>query len=87
MTNAQRHAQARHIEVTVTVQAQSVLLWVADDGQGQLDALHAPRHYGVAGMRERAQALGGELVFEQRPTGGLALRARLPLAGLRGDGA
>lgn len=87
VTNALRHAQAQHIEVAVTVQAQSVLLWIADDGQGQLDDLHAPRHYGVAGMRERAQALGGELVFEQRPTGGLALRARLPRAGLKGDGA
>jgi two-component system sensor histidine kinase UhpB len=53
---------------------------VQDDGQGSKEVLERPGHYGVRGMRERAEALGGVITFSRSSEGGLAVLARLPLA-------
>ena len=70
VNNALRHAQASRIEVKVEASADSLQLEVSDDGVGHVDQFHAPGHFGVLGMRERAQALGGSFNLEQiEPTG------------------
>jgi two-component system sensor histidine kinase UhpB len=84
VNNALRHAQARRIAIALHRQEAQLHVSVRDDGQGQLDALDESSHFGVAGMRERAQALGGEVVFEQATPAGIAVCARLP-AHVRGD--
>ena len=80
VNNALRHAQARHIEVRLQAGPGRLVLQVDDDGHGCLQALHRPGHFGVAGMRERVQSLGGQIEFKQRPNGGIGLQVRLPLA-------
>lgn len=64
ITNAVRHAQAQRIRVALNFGKQSIELCVADDGRGfDPDShLHASGgHFGLLGMRERAEKLGGRL--------------------------
>jgi signal transduction histidine kinase len=60
----------------------AVMIEVTDDGSGNPAAGAQAGGHGLAGMRERAAVFGGELVAGPRPSGGFAVRARLPL----GDG-
>jgi hypothetical protein len=59
------------------------VLTVADDGEGfdapdDLDELTRGRHFGVAGMRERAQLAGGDLSLESAPGEGCVLSVWVP---------
>jgi signal transduction histidine kinase len=75
LTNALRHSGARHGRVTVHVGPDRVEVAVADDGHGM--AGEPAAGHGLAGMRERAQLLGGELQVESSASG-LVVRASLP---------
>ena len=79
VNNALRHAGASRIDVRLQRAGSAVALEVADNGAGRLAQLQAPGRYGVLGMRERAQALGGSFELEQIEPGGVRLRVRLPL--------
>lgn len=81
VNNALRHAQASRIEVDVQAGVEALQLTVADNGSGQLDAFEVAGHYGVPGMRERAQALGGQFALESVVPAGVRLRVSLPLTG------
>jgi signal transduction histidine kinase len=62
--NAFRHAQARSIEVDITYNEGSFRMRIRDDGKGMDAGIVAEGragHYGVPGMRERAQRAGGKL--------------------------
>ena len=57
-------------------------LSVADDGQGfeQLDAFsEVGGHFGLLGMRERAERLGGELELRSTPGHGTQVEVKVPL--------
>lgn len=72
VVNAERHAHARHVEVRLD----GGVLEVVDDGIG----LPAPRrdgHFGIVGMRERAEAIGAELEIESAPGQGTTVRCRV----------
>lgn len=64
LANVARHAGARHAEIRLEQHDHTVRLEIADDGVG---LAAAPRseggHYGVTGMRERVEALGGTLTL------------------------
>lgn len=79
VTNALRHAGASRIEVRLQASGSALELDVTDNGSGRIDAFHSPGHFGVHGMRERAQALGGEMVLEQIAGGGVRVRVTLAL--------
>ncbi|MBV8619903.1 MAG: methanol utilization protein MoxY [Curvibacter sp.] len=79
VNNALRHARPRHVEVRLHSDRHQLALQVEDDGQGRLEDLNRPGHFGIAGMRERVRSLGGRLDFRRSRHGGIALRACLPL--------
>jgi nitrate/nitrite-specific signal transduction histidine kinase len=59
------------------------VLTVADDGAGfdvpdELEELAQGRHFGVTGMRERAQLAGGDLSVESAPGEGCVLSVWMP---------
>jgi signal transduction histidine kinase len=84
MTNIARHADARHVVITVEFLAGRVAFEVEDDGRGFDPAVRAehPSGLGVGlmGMRERVELLGGTFDLESQPRGGTRIRAEVPLA-------
>ena len=78
LTNIERHARARHATVAVTLEPRLVVLRVQDDGVGlPEDAERRPGHFGLRGVRERVEGLGGTLTFNGEPGQGTVMEARL----------
>jgi ligand-binding sensor domain-containing protein/signal transduction histidine kinase len=66
LRNAFTHAQARHIEAEITYGERMLRLRIRDDGVGiptEILEDGRPGHYGLPGMQERAQEIGGKLVI------------------------
>lgn len=65
VTNAVRHATATEIDIELFFDPKKVRMVVADNGRGFDPAVEPPRdaggHFGLKGMRERAQSIGGKL--------------------------
>ena len=77
LTNAYKHADARHVDVMLERSVQFLDLTVTDDGRGmQPAASHAG--YGLNGMRERIEAIGGRFTLESSPGQGVNLKVSLP---------
>jgi signal transduction histidine kinase len=84
LTNVLRHAGPdAHAEVEVVIGPDAVRVRVEDNGRGVAPATEFPdgtgSGAGIAGMRERAAAIGGTLEAGPRPGGGWQVRAVLPL--------
>ena len=80
LTNALRHAQASRVDVSVVLAADSLQLEVRDNGCGRISAFQSNGHYGLSGMRERVQALGGSFALLQCEPGGIAIQVCLPFS-------
>jgi two-component system sensor histidine kinase UhpB len=78
LSNATRHGEAGRIEARLRRREDGgVELEVSDDGRGfAFD--EAERGLGIAGMRERALLIGGELTIESRPGHGTTVRLVVP---------
>jgi signal transduction histidine kinase len=88
LTNVSRHAQATKAVISVTERGGVISALVTDDGRGLPDAAQlGPRGdgleggFGMSGMRERAELVGGELEWARAPGGGTIMRLTVPLAG------
>jgi len=82
ITNAHRHAvDATHIDVVVDRDAHNVRLVVDDDGTHQRSAAAAPEGFGLIGMTERAELLGGTLRVGPHGERGWRVVAMIPLGG------
>jgi signal transduction histidine kinase len=80
LTNARRHSGARKIEVRLWTEGDTLVVEVADDGRG-FDPAVAQGGVGLVGMRERVEALGGEVEVSSRPGNGTEVTVRVPLEG------
>jgi signal transduction histidine kinase len=76
VTNVIRHAGTGHCQVIIDQHDDEVAIEVVDDGRG---GPGDETGYGIAGMRERADLVGGQLSAGPRPEGGFRVAARLPL--------
>jgi len=84
LTNAARHAQATQVDVVLTINEQDAELAVRDNGIGfDVTAAHqraiAGGGFGLLGMQERAQLVGGELRVTSAPQQGTIIKAQFPL--------
>jgi signal transduction histidine kinase len=76
ITNARKHAGANEIRIELDYrQKDSVELAIVDDGEGAVDLSGG---FGLIGLRERAEILGGELSVQSSPGEGFHLTMRLP---------
>ncbi len=81
LTNVAKHAQAGRVILSLTLDHTGITLEVGDDGVGLGAAQRTEStRYGVQGMRERVEALGGMLTIGPRPERGTLVRAWLPTA-------
>lgn len=86
LENVHRHAKATHVRVCLAARDEGVHLTITDDGRGFDPDGTATRRWGVVGMTERMQQLGGALAITTCRGGGTRVHARAPLhAGSRGS--
>jgi signal transduction histidine kinase len=75
LRNASEHAGARCVRVALSGAKGSLELLVSDDGQGfDPGEVNPQLQFGLAGMRERAESVGGRLEIQTRPGGGTQVR-------------
>ena len=77
LTNALKHADAKHFEATLTFEAGGVTLALRDDGVG-FDPGARTDGMGLRGMYERIERLGGTIELRSAPGQGTRILARLP---------
>ena len=87
LTNVIRHAGATRVWINIGYEARALRLSIVDDGQAAEPGPEADAGTGsgIAGMRERAEALGGELTAGRRPGGGFEVVSRLPVKATLGS--
>jgi two-component system nitrate/nitrite sensor histidine kinase NarX len=92
LTNVRKHAHAHRISVALSVEGRDLLLRIVDDGVGfdvEAAASGPERwpHFGLSGMRERAEAVGGRIRWLSRPVeAGSVVELRVPLRPGGGNG-
>ncbi len=80
LTNAARHAGARHVRVALTTAADRLTIEVEDDGRG-FEPSAITGGWGLKGIRERAELLDGTVAIDSRREGGTTVRVVLPRGG------
>jgi signal transduction histidine kinase len=79
LTNIAKHAQARRVDIRLVAEGDGLSMTIADDGRGfalpgEMDALIAEGHFGLVGLRERVNLIGGTLRLQSAPGQGTRLR-------------
>ena len=87
LANVRKHAQATNVVVTLSYMDDLVALDVQDDGVGMATQLAGPDAlrldaggFGLVGMRERVEQLGGALLVESAPQQGTTVVVQIPVA-------
>jgi PAS domain S-box-containing protein len=78
LTNVLRHAQARHFEARLAFEREEIRLTLSDDGKG-FDPTARHEGFGLRGMRERVETMGGRLSIQSTNGQGTTLAILLPL--------
>ena len=89
LNNIRKHAQARHVRVTINKEDNQVCIAIEDDGKGfDLDEVSrrnaAKRGLGIASLEERARMLGGTLDLKTEKGKGTRLAMTIPVGLERG---
>ena len=81
MANVVHHARAGRLLVSLQRSDNRLTLTIADDGQGfDPAAPDGNGRYGIQGMRERSELIGGQLLIESRPGRGTTVRLTVEAA-------
>ena len=82
LVNALSHSEGQHVEVGIIYDPKQFRLRVRDDGRGIepkiLEKGSREGHWGLQGMRERAEKIGGQLEFWSRPGTGTEVELTVP---------
>jgi PAS domain S-box-containing protein len=80
LTNVSKHSGASRVEIEFHHGEEEVMLSVSDNGRGLSEGRPVkPSSYGMLGMTERVEQLGGTIKFDIPPGGGLCLMVIVPL--------
>ncbi len=79
LTNIRKHAQAHHVQVCVTSDHQTLHIHIADDGIGMSNQEVMGSHFGLQTMRERTQAIHGQLSIVSELGQGTTVTLSVPL--------
>lgn len=82
LRNVGQHSGAANAKVILRYDDEQVVATIEDDGKGfesnELQTAEERGHYGIVGMRERAEGVGGQLVVRSEPGRGTIVRATIP---------
>jgi two-component system, NarL family, sensor histidine kinase UhpB len=79
LTNVARHSEAAEVEIRLDAERDRTVLAVTDNGRGiPEEAISDSRSLGLLGMRERARALGGDVIVRRASPRGTAVEASVP---------
>jgi two-component system, NarL family, sensor histidine kinase DevS len=78
LTNAVKHANASHVDLSAREDAGEIRILISDDGDG-FDPDTSTGGRGLIGMRERIELIGGEIEVSSEPGKGTEVSARVPL--------
>ena len=81
VTNIIKHSRATQAVIDLDYDPQTILLQIADNGHGFAVTDHAgPRegHFGLLGISERVQRLGGKLIITSTPGSGTVIKVEIP---------
>jgi len=79
LTNCARHANAKHVVVSIRNKKGYVVVIVHDDGVGFNAPMTVRGGLGLLGMQERVKALDGVLDISSEPRGGTTIRVQIPI--------
>ncbi len=85
LMNVARHAQVNKAAMELNFTPEEIILTVSDRGVGfdtRIDLI-PPRGWGLAGMRERAESLEGDLIIESTSGAGTTVKAVIPIQALK----
>jgi PAS domain S-box-containing protein len=86
LNNVRRHSGARHARVALTLDGETLILEVSDDGTGFEPSDPPSGGLGTSSMRARAREIGGELEVRTAPGRGTRITFRAPLSVLERGG-
>lgn len=78
LTNIARYANAKQVGINIIQEPNMLIVIIEDDGKG-FESSQMTTGFGLTGMRERLEGLGGELELDSAIGSGTRLVARLPL--------
>ena len=81
LVNAFRHSGAMAVEIEIEYMPGELRLFVRDDGRGidpNVVRSGTAGHWGIAGMKERAERIGGSLTIRSRASAGTEIELRVP---------
>jgi signal transduction histidine kinase len=79
LTNIAKHAGANQVEVALMLENDSLILSIADNGAGiEAQDRRKPESFGLRGMQERAEALGGTMSLSPADGGGTIVTVHIP---------
>jgi ligand-binding sensor domain-containing protein/signal transduction histidine kinase len=84
LQNALRHAAPKHVSVALRSDRRGLQVEIEDDGTGfDTSIIHSSngQHYGLIGMRERVEKLGGQFLLKSSPGNGTQVRLNVQLTG------
>jgi len=79
LINALRHAQASHVEIDLQSNEERIVLTITDDGVGLAPDWLRPGHFGLRGLADRVENLGGAFTVGNHEPHGVRLTAEIPL--------
>lgn len=78
LTNVARHAQATTVDIAIVQDNSRCWLEISDDGQGFDPSVNRGKSFGLLGMKERIELLGGEFSISTTPGKGVRIEVRIP---------
>jgi len=79
LVNALRHAQATQVQIDLHSNSRHIVLTVTDDGVGLAPDWSRPGHFGLRGLADRVEHLGGSFTVANHEPHGVRLSAEIPL--------
>jgi signal transduction histidine kinase len=80
LTNVIRHANAKRVEINLTLENGLLELEIVDNGKGiSQEAISRPTSYGLMGIKERVHSMKGEVTISGTPNAGTHIIVKIPI--------